>query len=72
MPFGNGTKPFFGEESTNIRLTLLWTPTENLSAKLKYQYSEYENDGGGTMHQEEWCADGIGNPLAHQATGVPS
>ena len=71
MPFGNGTKPFFGEESTNIRLTLLWTPTENLSAKLKYQYSEYENDGGGTMHQEEWCADGIGNPLAHQATGVP-
>ena len=46
MPFGNGTKPFFGEESTNIRLTLLWTPTENLSAKLYYQYSEYVIDGG--------------------------
>ena len=71
MPFGNGTKPFFGEESSNVRLTLLWTPTENLTAKLKYQYSKYENDGGGTMFQEEWCADGLGNPLAHQATGVP-
>lgn len=71
MPYGNGTQPFFGEESTNARLTLLWTPRENLTAKLKYQYSKYENDGGGTMYQEEWCADGIGNPLAHQTTGVP-
>jgi len=71
MPYGNGTKPFFGEESTNARLTLLWTPTETLTAKLKYQYSKYENDGGGTMYQEEWCADGLGNPLAHQITGVP-
>ena len=43
MPYGNGTKPFFGEESSNARLTLLWTPTETLTAKLKYQYSKYEN-----------------------------
>ena len=71
MPFGNGTKPFFGEESTNARLTLLWTPREDLTAKLKYQHSKYENDGGGTMYQEEWCADGLGNPLSHQTTGVP-
>ena len=69
--YGNETKPFFGEESTNIRLTLLWTPTETITAKLKYQHSTYENDGGGTMHQEEYCVDGLGNPDAHQFTAAP-
>ena len=71
MPYGNGTQQWFGEESTNARLTLLWEPTDNFSAKLKYQYSKYENDGGGTMWQEELCVDGIGNPNSVQATGVP-
>ena len=64
MPFGNGTQQWFGDESLNARLTLLWTPLITLTAKLKYQYSEYENDGGGTMYQEEWCADGL-MMLAH-------
>jgi len=69
--YGNETQPFFGEESTNIRLTLLWTPTDTITAKLKYQHSTYENDGGGTMHQEEYCVDGLGNPGAHQLTAAP-
>ena len=69
--YGNETKPFFGEESTNIRLTLLWTPTETITAKFKYQHSTYENDGGGTMHQEEYCVDGLGDPSAHQLTAAP-
>tara|TARA_B100002051_G_scaffold235484_1_gene235955 strand:+ start:266 stop:2701 length:2436 start_codon:yes stop_codon:yes gene_type:complete len=71
MPYGNGTKPYFGEESSNARLTLLWEPMDNLTAKLKFQHSKYENDGGGTMFQEEWCADGLGNPSAHQLTAAP-
>lgn len=66
MPYGNGTTPWFGDESTNARLTLVWEPTENFSAKLKYTMSEYESDGG-NMWYEEYCPEG-----AHQATGIPS
>ena len=32
-------------ESTDARLTLKWDPTDNLSAKLKLTYSNYEDDG---------------------------
>ena len=40
---------------------------DNFEAKLKYQYSEYENDGGGTAWSEEGlCPDGV-----TQLTGIP-
>ncbi len=34
-----------GRESTDMRLTLQWDPTDNFSAKLKAFVSEYEDDG---------------------------
>ena len=67
MPHGNGTLPYFGDDSLNARLTLVWNPTENFEAKLKYTYSEYNNNGGGTAWTEEVCPEGI-----HQKTGIPS
>ncbi|SVA73643.1 uncharacterized protein METZ01_LOCUS126497, partial [marine metagenome] len=67
MPYGNGTLPYFGDDSLNARLTLVWNPTENFEAKLKYTYSEYNNNGGGTAWTEEVCPEG-----AHQPTGIPS
>ena len=63
----NGTKEWFGDESLNTRLTLMWQPTDTFTAKFKYSYSEYENNGGGTMWAEDICPEG-----AHQPTGVPS
>ena len=67
MPFGNGTEQWFGDESLNARLTLLWNPLDNFEAKLKYHYSEYENNGGGTAWSEEGlCPDGV-----TQLTGIP-
>ena len=62
----NGADKWFGDESLNARLTLLWEPSDTFSAKLKYSYSEYENDAG-TSWAEEICPEG-----AHQPTGVPS
>lgn len=62
----NGTKKWLGDESLNARLTVVWEPTDNFKAKLKYNYSEYDNDGG-TMWSEEICPEG-----AHQPTGIPS
>ena len=67
MPYGNGTLPYFGDDSLNARLTLVWNPTDNFEAKLKYTYSEYNNNGGGTAWTEEVCPEGI-----HQKTGIPS
>ena len=63
----NGTREWFGDESLNTRLTLMWQPTDTFTAKFKYSYSEYENNGGGTMWAEDICPEG-----AHQPTGVPS
>ncbi|MGI9323634.1 MAG: TonB-dependent receptor [Pseudomonadales bacterium] len=63
----SGTEKYFGDESLNARLTLVWNPTDTFQAKLKYNYSEYDNDGGGTAWTEEVCPDGV-----HQPTGVPS
>lgn len=62
----NGAEDWFGEESLNARLTVVWDPSDTFTAKLKYNYSEYDNDGG-TMWAEEICPEGV-----HQATGIPS
>ncbi|MDA0978914.1 MAG: TonB-dependent receptor, partial [Proteobacteria bacterium] len=61
-----GAEEWFGDESLNARLTLVWEPTDNFTAKMKYSYSEYESDGG-IMWSENLCPDGT-----PQATGVPS
>ena len=44
----NGAEKYYGDESLNARLTLIWEPTDNFRARLKYSYSEYDNDGAGT------------------------
>lgn len=62
----NGADKWFGDQSLNARLTILWQPTETFTAKLKYNYSEYDNDGG-TSWAEEICPEG-----SHQPTGIPS
>ena len=67
MPYGNGTLPYFGDDSLNARLTVVWNPTDNFEAKLKHTYSEYNNNGAGGAWSEEVCPEG-----AHQPTGIPS
>ena len=62
-----GTNKYNGDESINARLTLVWTPTDNFTAKLKYNYSEYENSGGPAASSEEICPEG-----AIQGNGVPA
>ena len=59
-----GAEKWLGDESLNARLTLVWEPTDNFRAKLKYNYSEYENNGGGTMWTEEFCAEDSKQPTA--------
>ncbi|MGB1343249.1 MAG: TonB-dependent receptor [Pseudomonadales bacterium] len=59
----NGAEEYYGDESMNMRLTLLWEPTDNFRARLKYNYSEFDNNGGGTAYVEEVCPEG-----AHQPT----
>lgn len=61
-----GAEDWFGDESLNARLTLVWNPTDTFQARLKYNYSDYESDGG-IMWSESLCPDG-----APQATGIPS
>lgn len=61
----NGAREYYGDESTNMRLTLVWEPTDNFKAKLKYNYSEFDNSGGGTAWSEELCAES-----SHQRTVV--
>lgn len=63
----NGAEEFYGDESLNMRLTLVWEPSDTFSAKLKYNYSDYDNNGSGTAWAEEVCPEG-----GHQPTGVPS
>ena len=48
-----------------MRLTVVWEPTDNFKAKLKYNYSEFDNSGAGTAYTEELCAEG-----AHQKTAA--
>jgi iron complex outermembrane recepter protein len=62
---GNGAEKYYGDESTNMRLTVVWEPTDNFKAKLKYNYSEFDNSGAGTAYTEEVCAEG-----AHQKTAA--
>ncbi len=62
----NGAAEWFGQESLNARLKVVWEPTDTFKAKLKYSYSEFE-DSGGTSWAEEICPEGF-----HQPTGVPS
>ena len=59
----NGAEEYYGDKSMNMRLTLLWEPTDNFRARLKYNYSEFDNNGGGTAYVEEVCPEG-----AHQPT----
>ena len=53
-----GAQKYYGDESLNARLTVVWDPTDNFTAKLKYSYSEYDNDGAGTAWAEEICPEG--------------
>ncbi|MBL6690367.1 MAG: TonB-dependent receptor [Pseudomonadales bacterium] len=62
----NGADEWFGDESLNARVTLVWEPTDNFTAKMKYNYSEYDSSGG-IMWGESLCPDG-----ASQPTGIPS
>ncbi|MBT4162467.1 MAG: TonB-dependent receptor [Gammaproteobacteria bacterium] len=50
-------KRWLGDETVNARLTLVWEPTDNLKARLKYSYSEFNSDGPNAA-AEEYCPDG--------------
>ncbi len=63
----SGADQWYGDDSLNTRLTLVWKPVNNFEAKLKYSYSEYNNNGGGTAWAEEICPEG-----RQQPTAVPS
>ncbi len=51
------------EESMNGRLTLLWEPSDTLTARLKVNYSEYESDGSASNF-DVFCFDGVRQPTA--------
>ena len=63
----SGADKYYGDESLNSRLTLVWNPLDNFEAKLKYSYSEYDNHGAGTAWAEDVCPEG-----AHQPTAIPA
>ncbi len=63
----NGAARYYGDESLNTRLTLVWNPTDTFQAKFKYSYSEYDNDGAGTAWAEDVCPEG-----SHQPTAIPA
>lgn len=50
-------------ETTTLRGTLLWTPTERFRSKLKVNYSDAENDGYGGEPQLYSCPDGRATTL---------
>lgn len=52
-----------GEESTDARLTLVWTPNDRFDANLKISYSDFESDGSNGRH-ENLCADDEVQPTA--------
>lgn len=58
-----------GENSFNSRLTLVWEPVETLRARLKLNYSKYENDGP-SMNTEARCVDGAQQPSNSTFGGV--
>ena len=55
--------PWRGEDATNVRLTLLWEPTDTFRGRLKYSYSDYNNDGA-NGRTEEICPEGSVQPTA--------
>ena len=63
----SGADKYYGDESLNTRLTLVWNPLDNFQAKVKYSYSEYDNHGGGTAWAEDVCPEG-----RHQPTAIPA
>ncbi len=67
----SGADEWYGDDSLNSRLTLLWTPRDDFEAKLKYSYSEYNNEGGGTAWAEELCPEGVQQPTAVPAPTLP-
>ncbi|MBM4204382.1 MAG: TonB-dependent receptor [Gammaproteobacteria bacterium] len=60
--------PYRGEESTNGRVTLVWEPNDVFKSRLKYAYSEYNNDGA-NGRTEEFCPEGRVQPTAIPAAG---
>ena len=66
----SGADKYYGDESLNTRLTLVWNPLDNFEAKLKYSYSEYDNHGGGTAYAEEVCPEGKQQPTAIPAASA--
>ena len=60
---------FRGEESTNLRLTLVWEPNDDFRARLKYSYSEYDNDGA-NGRTEEICPEGTVQPTTILSNSV--
>jgi iron complex outermembrane receptor protein len=59
-----------GEESLNSRLTLLWNPSDTVTARLKYSYTTYENDGA-NGRTEEFCPEGKVQPTAVPGANTP-
>lgn len=57
-----GADRYYGDESLNARLTVVWKPTDTFTAKLKYNYSEYDNEGGPGAYVEELCPEGSVQP----------
>jgi len=66
----SGADSTYGDESLNARLTLVWEPTDDFKARLKYSYSEYDNDGAGTAWAEEICVEGSQQPTAIPAASA--
>jgi iron complex outermembrane receptor protein len=57
-----------GEDSTNARITLVWEPNDVFKSRLKYSYSEYNNNGA-NGRTEEICPEGRVQPTAIPAAG---
>ena len=66
----SGADKYYGDESLNTRLTLVWNPLDTFEAKLKYSYSEYDNHGAGTAWAEEVCPEGRQEPTAIPAANA--
>ena len=50
-----------GEDTQDARLTLLWTPSDTLTAKIKGTFSRFESDGSNAS-TENLCPDGRVQP----------
>ncbi|MEQ8990915.1 MAG: TonB-dependent receptor [Pseudomonadales bacterium] len=60
---------FFGEKVSAGRFTLLWTPVDAVSAKLKVALSEFESDGA-IAGFENVCVEGTGQPQPSLRSGI--